>query len=291
MIVRVPASSANLGPGFDCFGIAWQLYNEIEFLKEGHELEISGCPRQYCNENNLCFAAYAAVLKHAGIQLHPLKINFLNTQIPVSRGLGSSAALITAGVIAANELNELKLSKQELFSIAVSVEGHPDNIAPAIFGGFTASAMDGERAVSVSFSLSSSLNFTAIIPNKQLSTELSRSVLPATYQKSDAVFNISHSALLIKALESGDSELLSTALQDKLHQGYRRKLIDGYNEAESTALSLGACGMCISGAGPTMLCISPDMDFHMKAEEKIGLSFPQWKVIPLLPDSEGAVIL
>lgn len=291
MIVRVPASSANLGPGFDCFGIAWQLYNEIEFLKEGSQFKITGCPPQYCNKNNLCSIAYNEVLKYAGIQEHPIKINFLKSDIPVSRGLGSSAALITAGVMAANELNGLKLSKQELFSIAASVEGHPDNIAPAIFGGFTASAMDGERAISVSFSLSRCLNFTAFIPDKQLSTELSRSVLPDTYKKSDAVFNISRSALLIKALESGDFVLLSTALQDKLHQSYRRKLIDGYNEAERTALSLGAIGICISGAGPTMLCISSDMDFHLKAGQKMVPSFPQWKVIPLLPDSEGAVIL
>lgn len=291
MIVRVPASSANLGPGFDCFGIAWQLYNEIEFLKEGSRLKITGCPPQYCNKNNLCSIAYNEVLKYAGIQEHPIKINFLKSDIPVSRGLGSSAALIAGGVIAANRLNSLNLSPQELFSIATSIEGHPDNIAPAIFGGFTASAMDGEQALCVSFPVSSKLNFTAFVPDKQLSTQLSRSVLPSEYKKSDAVFNISRTALLIKALESGDFKLLSTALQDRIHQPYRMPLIDGFREAESIALNLGACGMCISGAGSAMLCVAQTEDFCEKATEKISLSFPAWKVMPLIPDLSGAAVL
>lgn len=291
MIVRVPASSANLGPGFDCFGIAWQLYNEIEFLKEGDGLKITGCPEQYCNKNNLCYIAYTEVLKYAGIEEHPLRINFLNNEIPISRGLGSSAALIVGGVTAANELNNLKLSKQELFSIATAVEGHPDNIAPAIFGGFTASAMELEKALSVSFPLSDKLHYTAFVPNTELSTELSRSVLPESYEKADAVFNISRTALLIKALESGDSNLLSTALQDKIHQPYRFKLIDGYEEAKNIALNLGACGMCISGAGSTMLCISEHEDFSEKAAQKIGEIFPAWKVLKLEPDNFGAVVL
>ncbi len=291
MIVRVPASSANLGPGFDCFGIAWQLYNEIEFLKEGDGLKITGCPKEYRNENNLCYTAYREVLKYADVPEHPLKINFLKNEIPVSRGLGSSAALITGGVTAANELNNLKLTKQELFSIATAVEGHPDNIAPAIFGGFTASAMDGEKAFSVSYPLSEKLHFTAFVPDRELSTELSRSVLPKSCKITDAVFNISRTALLIKALETGDSELLFTALQDKIHQPYRFKLIEGYDEAKAVAFNLGACGMCISGSGSTMLFISEKESFYTNAVQSIERLFPSWKLIQLIPDKLGAAVL
>ncbi len=190
-----------------------------------------------------------------------------------------------------NELNNLNLTKQELFSIATSVEGHPDNIAPAIFGGFTASAMDGEKALSVSYPLSEKLHFTALVPDKELSTELSRSVLPKSYEKADAVFNISRTALLIKALETGDSELLSSALQDKIHQPYRFKLIEGYEEAKNLAFNLGACGMCISGAGSTMLCISEKEDFSEKAAQSIGDFFPAWRVLQLQPDNLGAAVL
>ncbi len=291
MRIRVPASSANLGPGFDCFGIAWQLYNEIEFLKEGSGLKITGCPEQYRNKSNLCYVAYTEVLKYAGVSEHALTINFIKNEVPISRGLGSSAALIAGGVTAANELNYLGLSKQELFSIATAVEGHPDNIAPAIFGGFTASAMDGEKALSVSYPLSGKLFFTAFVPDSELSTELSRSVLPQSCQKADAVFNISRTALLIKALENGDSELLSTALQDKIHQPYRFKLIFGFDEAKALAESLGACGMCISGAGSTMLCISKSKDFAPEASESLKKLFPKWQVIPLLCDFEGAAVI
>ena len=139
MIVRVPASSANLGPGFDSFGIAWKLYNEIRFELAEEGLSISGCDERYRGEDNLACVAFTRVLQSCGRERCGLRINFEKTEIPVSRGLGSSAALITAGVLAANALCDLGLEKSELFDIATSVEGHPDNIAPAMFGGLTVS--------------------------------------------------------------------------------------------------------------------------------------------------------
>lgn len=290
MIVRSPGTSANLGPGFDSFGIAWDIYNEIEFLLGGEEPKISGCPEEFQNKDNLAYAGYKAVINHAGIEEQPISINFLETEVPVSRGLGSSAALIVAGAVAANELHGLKLSKDELLSIVTPVEGHPDNIAPALFGGFTASAMEGERAVTAPFKISEELCFAALIPDFKLSTELSRSVLPKAYSRADAVFNVAHAALVIKALESGDIELLRVAMQDKIHQPYRLSLIDGIERVRELAKAAGECVLCISGAGSTLLCVSDKAESFEKLAEAMKEEFPGWKLRKLLPDLNGACI-
>jgi len=288
MIIKAPGTSANIGPGFDCFGIAWDVYNEIEFESGGTGLEISGCPEEFQNRDNLAYAGYMAVLKHADIEEHPLNIKFLNTEVPVSRGLGSSAVLIVAGAVAANELHGLGLSKDELLSITTPVEGHPDNIAPALFGGFTVSTMEGERAVTASFKISEKLYFTALIPDFKLSTELSRSVLPQSYSRADAVFNVAHAALVLKAIESGDMELLRLALQDKIHQPYRLSLIEGADRVKELVKEAGDGVLCISGAGSTLLSISDKAEFSDKLALLMAKEFPGWKVRKLTPDMQGA---
>lgn len=291
MIVKIPGSSANLGPGFDCFGLAWQLYNKIEFTLGGDRLAISGCPERFQNRDNLAFAGYKAVLNACGLSEEPVSIRFLETEIPVSRGLGSSAALIVGGAAAANALHGLNLTKEELLSVSTPVEGHPDNIAPSLFGGFTASSMDNGRAVTAAFPVSGRLHFTALVPDFELSTELSRSVLPLEYAKADAVFNVSRAALLIKALEQGDGALLAAALQDKIHQPYRSRLIPGYERAQDLAKNLGAAGMCISGAGSTLLCISLSPDFSAAMAEAMRTEFPAWRVLEMRPDTEGVQVI
>lgn len=290
MKLRVPASSANLGPGFDCFGLAWQLYNEIEFLKSD-QLMISGCPEKYQGPDNLAYAGFLAALRAAGQPDAPAEIRFAETQIPVSRGLGSSAALIAGGVLAANALYDLGLSKEEMVTVASGVEGHPDNIAPAILGGLTASAMVGGKAVSARYALSEKLFFTVLIPDFELSTELARSVLPAQFKKEDAIFNVSRAALLLKGLESGDGELVSLGLDDRIHQPYRQKLIPGYDRARELALGLGAAGFCISGAGSTLLCIARDGAFAGKMAAAMAEEFPAWRVLPVRPETKGAEII
>lgn len=288
MIIRIPGSSANLGPGFDCFGIGWQVHNYIEFIPSD-TLKISGCPEEFQNTENLAYLGYAAVLDYAKIADKAVEIKFLDSNIPVSRGLGSSAALIVGGAVAANELHSLNLSKQQLLEIATPIEGHPDNIAPSIFGGFTVSVMEGDKVISIPCPVSNKLYFTALIPDFKLSTELARSVLPLNYSKADAVFNVSRASLLIKALEHGDAELIKIAVNDKIHQPYRTELICGYDRAEELALSLGACSVCISGAGPTILCISDKADFFEKLSEVMAKEFPSWKTIALRSDNDGAV--
>lgn len=291
MKFRIPASSANLGPGFDCFGIAWQCYNEIEFIPREEGLVISGCNEKYRNEDNLAYKAYHAAMTWAGQRESGLEIRFGRTDIPVSRGMGSSAALIVGGVVAANAIHGLELSGSELLAIATSVEGHPDNIAPALFGGFTVSAMDGIAAVTTHFPISEKLFFTLLIPDFELSTELARSVLPEAVSRQDAIFNISRSALLIKALERGDRQLMRIALEDKLHQPYRTKLIQGFETAEAAAKKLGAMGICISGAGSTLLCIADRPEFSAEMEEALKESLPGWKVLGVKPDLQGVKMI
>ena len=288
MIVRVPASSANLGPGFDSFGIAWQLYNEIDFQITEDGFSISGCAEQYQNENNLACRGFRRVLERCGIPYTGVAIRFGRCAIPVSRGLGSSAALIAAGVTAANELYELGLSRSELLLLATEVEGHPDNVAPALYGGLGVSAMDGGRAITRRFPLSDRLHFAALVPPFELSTALARSVLPESLPREDAVFNVSRGALLLRALGDGDAELLAFAMDDRIHQRYRATLIDGFHTARNEAQESGAAGICISGAGPTILCVSERPDFPVRMETALELALPGWEFLELTPDLDGA---
>lgn len=290
MIVRVPASSANLGPGFDSFGIAWQLYNEIDFQITEEGLSISGCAEQYQNEGNLAYRGFRCVLKRCGVPFTGVAIRFMRCAIPVSRGLGSSAALIAAGVTAANALYDLGLTRAELLLLATEVEGHPDNVAPALYGGLGVSAMDGGRAITRRFPLSNRLNFSALVPPFELSTTLARSVLPKELPREDAIFNISRGALLLRALGDGDADLLSFAMDDRIHQSYRAKLIDGFKTARIEAQECGAAGICISGAGPTILCVAEHPDFPARMETALDLALPGWEFLELAPDLDGARI-
>lgn len=289
MIVRSPASSANLGPGFDCFGIAWKLYNEIDFTP-ADELEISGCDERFCNADNLAYRAFAATLIKGGIDKRGVHIRFQHTDIPVSRGLGSSSALIVGGVVAANAMYDLKLGNDALLEIATEIEGHPDNVAPALLGGLTASTMVGNDPVTVHFPLSEKLSFAALVPPLELSTALARSVLPACVSRSDAVFNVSRAALVLNALGSGDCAMLGVGMEDRVHQPYRLPLIEGWEEAKKLVNDCGGEAMCISGAGSTLLCASNEKDFSDKLSEKINV-LPGWRVIALLPDFEGAKVI
>jgi homoserine kinase len=287
MRVRVPASSANLGPGFDCFGIAWRLYNEIEF-NLADRLEISGCDDRFQNADNLAYKAYSMTLERCGIKNCGVNIRFAKTDIPVSRGLGSSSALIVGGVLAADALYDLRLDNDALLEIATEAEGHPDNVAPALLGGLTASTMVNGAPVTVHFSLSDKLHFAAIVPPFELSTSLARSVLPKSLSREDAIFNVSRAALALNALGGGDCAMLSMGMEDRMHQPFRLPLIDGWEKAKTLAESCGGKAMCISGAGSTLLCASDEEGFSGRVCEAVEREMTGWRVIPLLADFEGA---
>lgn len=281
--IRVPGSSANLGPGFDCMGIAWNIYNEVTFtLTEKPGLVVTGCENQYANEYNLANVAFVEVIKQTGRKFgrRGLRIEFGETQIPVSRGLGSSAALIDAGVLAANELLEAGLTENELFAIATNLEGHPDNIAPAMFGGLTAGVMDNGKAIYAHYDVTDKLHFAVMIPSFELSTQLARTVLPKAVTLQDAIFNLSRTALLIRALETGDAELLGVALKDQIHQQYRAHLINDYYAMKHIAEQAGCTGFCISGAGPTLLAFSDNSTVAERIKNALAWQ-KVWKVLPV----------
>ena len=290
--IRVPGTSANLGPGFDCIGIAWDIYNEITFtLTDAPGLVVTGCEEQYANEYNLANIAFKEVIKHTGRKFgrRGLRIEFGVTQVPVSRGLGSSAALIDAGVLAANELLDTQLSENELFAIATNLEGHPDNIAPAMFGGLTAGVMDNGKAIYAHYDVTDKLHFAVMIPSFELSTQLARTVLPKAVTLQDAIFNLSRTALLIRALETGDSELLSVALKDQIHQQYRAHLINDYYAMKHIAEQAGCTGFCISGAGPTLLAFSDNTQVAERIKNALAWQ-KVWKVLPVKIGSGAEVI-
>ena len=288
--IRVPATTANLGPGFDAFGCALSLYTDVTFEETDCGLEITGCDEAYTGPDNLAYTSYCAVLASLSEEVRGVKIH-IESQIPICRGLGSSAALLVAGAMGANVLRGNKLSTQGLLNITNAMEGHPDNLAPAFYGGLTASMVDNGLPVTVSFPLHPDWDFIALIPDFNLATTLARSVLPKDVSRADAIYNISHGAMVLKALELGDEKLLRNAMQDKLHQNYRRSLIRDYDAIEALVRTTGAA-FCLSGAGPTLLCITLDEKLEEKLAAKLpGITSANWQILPLHIEFQGAHIL
>ena len=274
--VKVPATSANIGPGFDCLGLALPIYNtvtieetvlpgtgiEINMMTEDEasidEMIFDDIPR---DENNIVYKAVEMLYNSIGQEPSELKIN-IQSQIPITRGLGSSAAVIVGGLIAANKLLGSPADETALLSIATEVEGHPDNVAPAILGGFVlASQEDDGSIVYRKLNWPNEWDITVCIPDFELSTNIARSVLPESVPMQDAIFNTKHLAMLIDAVNTKDEKLMKVALHDKLHQPYREKLVPGMKEImEAFKHEDGVLGCVLSGAGPAMLIISHKYD-------------------------------
>ena len=288
--VRVPATTANLGPGFDAFGCALSLYTDVTFEETDAGLEITGCPEEYTGPDNLAYVSYCAALATMSEELRGIKIH-IEADIPVCRGLGSSAALLVAGAMGANALRGNKLSTQGLLNITNAMEGHPDNLAPAFFGGLTASMVDNGLPVCVNFPLHPDWQFLALVPDFDLPTTVARQVLPTEYDRNDAVYNIAHGALVLKALELGDEKLLRNAMQDRIHQPYRKKMIADYEKIESLVRTTGAA-FCLSGAGPTLLCITRNPGLEEKLAKKLdSITTAHWQMIPLHVEFQGAHVI
>ena len=288
--IRVPATTANLGPGFDAFGCALSLYTDVTFEETDCGLEITGCDEAFTGPDNLAYVSFCAVLASLNEEIRGVKIH-IDAHIPICRGLGSSAELLVAGAMGANVLRGNRLSTQGLLNITNAMEGHPDNLAPAFYGGLTASMVDNGLPVTVNFPLHPDWEFLALVPDFNLATSHARSVLPTELPRGDAIYNISHGALVLKALELGDEKLLRNAMQDKIHQPYRKKLIQDYDQIEALVRTTGAA-FCLSGAGPTLLCITLDE----KLEEKLGkkldsITTANWQMMPLHVEFQGAHVL
>ena len=266
--IRVPATTANLGPGFDAFGCALSLYTDVTFEETDEPgLEITGCDEAFTGPDNMAYTSYCAVLASLSEEVRGVKIH-IDAHIPVCRGLGSSAALLVAGAMGANVLRGNRLSTQGLLNITNAMEGHPDNLAPAFYGGLTASMVDNGLPVT-----------------------LARSVLPEQISRADAIYNVSHGAMVLKALELGDEKLLRNGMQDRLHQQYRRKLIPDYDKIEALVRTTGAA-FCLSGAGPTLLCITRNPGLQEKLSRKLdSITQHNWQMLPLHIEFEGAHVL
>lgn len=254
--VRVSATSANVCVGFDVLGLALSLENVFTFEKK-NEFSFKGFLPKYSNKNhNLVYDSYVNVFKRLNLEPIPVEIGFKG-DIPVSRGLGSSSSLIVAGVFAANYFLNNKLTNDELLNICCEIEGHPDNVAPAVLGGLVASFKDDNGYHSISYPVSNKLKFFAVIPPFELSTHMAREVLPKALEYKDIVNNLSRIIHLPKAFNDGDVKLLKSLFNDKLHEPYRGNLIKGYNEIKEILRNEDAA-FAISGSGSTMLIIAYD---------------------------------
>ncbi len=269
--VKVPATTANLGPGFDCMGMALPIYNiitieetvlpgtgiEINVISEddtADELSLEHIPM---DENSIIYKAVELLYNSIGQTPSELKIT-IHSQIPIARGLGSSASVIVGGLLAANELLGRPADEAALLSIATEVEGHPDNVTPAIVGGLvlTSSEEDGS-IVYRKLDWPQEWNLTLCVPEYELATDISRSVLPKEVPISDAVFNAKRLAMFVHAIHTKDSKLMKLALKDKLHQPYRMKLVPGLEKIiENLKHEENVLGCVLSGAGPSVLIIS-----------------------------------
>ena len=304
--VKVPATTANLGPGFDCLGLALPIYNtitveetimpgtgiEINIIDETHEQDLISVPT---DENNIVYKAIELLYNSIGQSPSELKIT-IKTQIPIARGLGSSAAVIVGGLIAANELLGRPADEAALLSIATEIENHPDNITPAVVGGFVVSSLEEDGSVVYSkINWPKDWNITVCIPDYELSTSIARSVLPAEVPMKDAIFNLKHTAMLVQAVNTHDEKLMKIALDDRLHQQYREKLIPGLVEIkEALKHEDNVLGVVISGAGPAVLVISHGNNLNKIREtvSKVWLEMNvKSKILTLQVEEHGAKVI
>ncbi|MGE5486071.1 MAG: aspartate kinase [Ignavibacteriales bacterium] len=269
--VRVPATSANIGPGFDALGMALNLYNYVDVEEVPGaggvvELEITGegADRLPRDETNPIVQCMMRVFDRVGYTPKGLKVKCTNN-IPVARGLGSSAAAIVAGLVAANGLSGGTLSTDELLELATEIEGHPDNVAPALLGGFVISTREAGRVEHMRLEPPLGSNVLLVIPDKELKTEEARAVIPKAVPMEDAIFNISRAAALVGGLVTGRSEVLGWATEDRLHQQYRRFLAPELMEAITAAKKAGAKGAAVSGSGPSVLVFTDGQAARVKA--------------------------
>ena len=285
--ISVPASSANLGPGFDVLGLALDLANTCEF-------KLSDDKNEFENNinSNLIYNAYNYAFDFYEEEALPVDFD-LDTNIPLSRGLGSSASCIVMGIMAAFDVMKRDFDKKEILKLATKMEGHPDNVAPAIFGNAVASILKDDQVYLEEFEISNNFKFLAIIPEFKLPTKEARDALPKTYSKEDAVFNLSRLSMVILSLISGNEENLRVALNDKIHEPYRLSLIPEIDEIEKIIDDSEAIGHYLSGAGSTIMVVlkADDNTSEDQIKNKLDKLSNSYEVRLLDIDEKGAFII
>jgi len=255
--VRIPATSANLGPGFDALGLALALHNEV-VAEEGDRVSVKiegeGADRLARDGGNVVARGVKLAYEAAGRAFTGCELACVN-RIPTSRGLGSSAAAWVGGLVAGNALLGSPLSRDALLGLAARAEGHPDNVAAAIFGGLTVSCGTPEGVTAVTLPVTGSLSWVVLVPEVTSATAEARALLPRSVPREDAVFNVQRVALLLASLQAARPAALSVALEDRLHQPYRLKLFPWMPAVATAARAAGALGCVLSGAGPSLLAV------------------------------------
>ncbi|HUX38657.1 MAG TPA: homoserine kinase [Rectinemataceae bacterium] len=295
MKVSVPATSANLGPGFDALGLALSLRNEFH-IETADSDELVGCDPAFAGADNLFLVAARRAAVLVGLPLPPLRIRFAS-EIPIARGLGSSATLIVGGILAARRIlgsaASTILDEQAILDLAASIEGHPDNTTPALLGGFSVAVLDAGRTISIRRPLGQGLVFSALVPPFALETTVARAALPSTVPFPDAAANAGRAALVTAAFLAGDWHKLGAAMRDRLHEPWRAPLIPGYDTMTRAAREAGALAVWLSGAGPTIIAASRrgNSEFAKRMDELCRAAKPQpWRHYLLGADDVGASV-
>lgn len=293
--VSVPATTANLGPGFDAIGMALDLWNEALFVQTGDgqiSVRISGegAGALPSNEQNLVVSAALQLYALVGAKMEGVQIYCVN-RIPLASGLGSSSAAMLTGLLGANSLLGNPLSPEELLALAARNEGHPDNVAPAMLGGLVAAIIQNERVIFRKWQVKP-LAVTVVLPDFPFPTPIARSVLPPHIPRQDAIYNLGRVPLVLKALEEGDLDLLGEVMDDMLHQPYRLPLLPGARAAMDAAREAGAAAVALSGAGPSLIAFSahpqPAIGHAMqRAFQQAGLAA---RVFHLRVSLQGAMV-
>ncbi len=292
--IKVPATSANIGPGYDTLGLALDLFNEITVEKSKGNIEVFwDCENPNIPlEKNLIYIALIETLKKYQKEDLGGIIRIKSINIPVSRGLGSSAAAIVGGIYAANYLMDYIMTTTDIINLATAMEGHPDNVVPAILGNMVLSTVDEGDVIYSVIDFPSELKFNVLIPDFKLSTEKARDVLPRKYQVEDVVSNSSKLALMINFLQQKNFDKLRICLQDRIHQPYRFSLINNSMDIFSKSKELGALGEFISGAGPTLISLVKKGDLEYKLSMGLYLDTlkDNWVIHNLSINNSGTII-
>ncbi|MCQ2969185.1 MAG: homoserine kinase [Clostridium sp.] len=290
--VRVPATSANIGPGFDSLGIAFELFNEYIFTEIESGVEFIGFNSEFSNKDNIIFKTMEKIFKDYGHNYSGLRIEITNCNIPISRGLGSSSSCIIAGIIGAFSIMGKEFNKSEVLNYAVEIEGHPDNVCPAIYGGMVIAVMEENKPIFNNIYIKDGISFVALIPEFKLSTEEARGILPNQISFKDGIYNVGRTALLLSAFANGNYDLLKYAMKDKLHQKYRSIFIKEYDKIIKESMELGALGYFISGSGPTIMTVIKENDKIFKGSIKKFLKDNNLKysIVELKIDKTGVTV-
>jgi homoserine kinase len=291
MTISVPATSANLGPGFDTLGIALNIRNEV-MIKPAkfHSVSLKGegSNNPKLKDNNMFISTFNDFHQNLCNSKQQFRFEF-NNSIPLSRGLGSSSAVIISAIASAYAIEKIDIPNKKLLNLALSYESHPDNITPAVMGGFTVSTINDNEVYFIKKNIPSNLKAVVVIPNRPISTNHSRKTLPFKYSKEDAIFNVSHSSLLTAAFMSEDWRMLKKASKDRFHQYYRMKQMPELFAVQKVALRNGALMSTLSGSGSTFFNIVFEKDAE-RLVKKLEEHFPHFRVMVADFDNNGVSV-